>query len=204
MKYFTPEEWAAWQEPGYRAPPPEQEPAVLYRHQLEGLRSRLPARAWTFFASADVHDGSLLSFVVREGDDHAPVAGLRVGKRRRRYPVSAVLRVREGNSTIVWEVEYLRCRRALIDFPGVELFHEDGDGFGDWGYDELSDAGAEFLRHEILFASGTSLLVEFLTVKVRRLRPAESRSPARDVARRIAPAAPAPVTLSGHRRRRKL
>jgi hypothetical protein len=174
MKYFTPEEWAAWQEPDYRPPPPDQKPAVLYRRELERLRSRLPARAWAFFATADVHDGSLISFVVREGDENT---SNRRGRRRPkgRYPVSAVLRVREANSEIVWEVEYGRCRRAFVDFPGVELFHQDGDGFGDWGYHELSDVGAKFLRHEVLFASGSSLLVEFLTVKVRRLQQAATK-----------------------------
>jgi hypothetical protein len=44
-----------------------------------------------------------------------------------------------------------------------------GNGFEDWGYHELNDAGDGFLRHEILFSSGAVVLIEFRAVSVERI-----------------------------------
>jgi hypothetical protein len=44
-----------------------------------------------------------------------------------------------------------------------------GHDFDDWGYDEFGDAGEGYLRHEILFSSGSIVLVEFRHLSVERV-----------------------------------
>jgi hypothetical protein len=39
----------------------------------------------------------------------------------------------------------------------------------DWGYHELTDAGDGFLRHEVLFSWGGTLLTEFRELKVTKI-----------------------------------
>jgi len=69
--------------------------------------------------------------------------------------------------TSFWKVSYNTVRRVMIDFPSEQpLFYQQGEGFGDWGYHELTDAESGFLRHEVLFASGAVLLFEFREVVV--------------------------------------
>ena len=78
------------------------------------------------------------------------------------------LEVLDAYDKIVWYLRYMNVRRVVVDFPTQEpLFYSAGEGFGDWGYHELSDAGGGFLRHEVLFASGAVLLFEFKEVEIR-------------------------------------
>ena|SRR5271156_1576205 len=84
------------------------------------------------------------------------------------YPAKAEITVLDAFDQFVWTISYSGLRRTAIDYPGAEpLFYRVGEGFGDWGYHELTDAGDGFLRHEILFASGSILMFEFKDVAVR-------------------------------------
>jgi hypothetical protein len=170
MKYFTAELWAAWQDPKWRQPPAEADPLKLYLAELESLRGRVNDEAFRFFAEADVHDGELLEFQVLDGGRAAPPGQPgRTPATRTEYPVGVVLRVLDGGDKLVWTLEYRQVRRVVVNYPG-ELFHDEGRGFGDWGYHELSDSGGGFLRHEVLFASGSTLLVEFREVRAHARR----------------------------------
>jgi hypothetical protein len=87
---------------------------------------------------------------------------VRVWRKPGNNPVRGSLEVLDSYDRFIWRVSYEGLRRVLIDFPTDQpLFYSDGDGFGDWGYHELSDAGNGFLRHEILFATGAVLIFEF-------------------------------------------
>ena len=69
----------------------------------------------------------------------------------------------------VWRLSYLNLRRVLVDFPSdPPLFYRTGEGFGDWGYDELTDGSDGFLRHEVLFRSGSTLLFEFKGIQISK------------------------------------
>jgi len=37
----------------------------------------------------------------------------------------------------------------------------EGDHIGDWGYDEVTAVDENYLRHEVLFSTGTTILIEF-------------------------------------------
>lgn len=141
-----------------------------YRAQLETLRTRLAAEAFEFFADADIHDGELLELTIVDGSRPAPLGSPpRPWGRSTDHPVRVTLTALDANDAFVWRLSYEGLRRVLIDYPtDPPLFHNDGDGFGDWGYHELTDAGGGFLRHEILFASGSVLLFEFKAIAVHR------------------------------------
>jgi hypothetical protein len=171
MKYFTPELWASWGKPGYAAPPPEEDPFALYRRALEALRGRLEPDVFAFFADADVHDGELIDWTVTDGSRPAPL-----GEPRREWgprsglPVRVALRVLDAWDRFIWSIRYTSVRRVEAKYASGEW----GGGFDDWGYHELTDAGAGFLRHEILFASGSTILVEFRGVEVTRAQAREA------------------------------
>jgi len=167
MKYFTKGTWVGWQEPGAvssEALTGSWEKLLTeYRQQAEGLRDRVPPNAFEFFLEASTHDGQLRSFsVVQETDEPWD------GSAETQFPVRVELVMVEVSGA-VWRVVYKNVRRVVIDHPSNEpLFIIGGEGFGDWGYDELTDAGGSFLRHEVLFATGAILLVEFRFVDARR------------------------------------
>ncbi len=169
MKYFAPELWLSWQESAAAQPSEDADPFKLYRTQLESLKPRVSESAFAFFAEADVHDGELLEFTVHDASRPAPLdEDARPWVRRLDYPVKVLLRVLDSSDRFVWTLEYQQVRGVTVSYPG-QLFHHEGRGFGDWGYHELSDAGSGFLRHEVLFASGSSLATEFKSVVVTSL-----------------------------------
>jgi len=141
-----------------------------YSHQLAVLRSRLSDEAFAFFDEADVHDGELLELRIIDGSRPAPLsAPARSWETSMNYPVRVELSVLDAMDQFVSHLSYSALRRVVVDFPGEEaLFYQPGEGFGDWGYHELTDAGNTFLRHEILFSSGSILAVEFKNVAVTK------------------------------------
>ena len=76
-----------------------------------------------------------------------------------------MLRVLDAWDRYVWTLRYRGVRRIEVRFSGDSKW---GGGFQDWGYHELTDAGDGVLRHEILFRSDSTLLVEFEQVGVER------------------------------------
>jgi hypothetical protein len=172
MKYFTREYWLSLQSREYTPPPLERDPFRLYRAELELLRDRLDPVVFSFFAEADVHDGELLDLTVLDGNRPAPL-----GEPAREwvygpgFPVRVGLRVLDAYDRLVWTLGYSAVRRLVVQYSTeADLFPSGsggGFGFGDWGYHELRDAGAGFLAHEVLFATGSTLLVEFQEVAVR-------------------------------------
>ena len=167
MKYFTKELWLAAQDPSNADASHREWDRRLseYRSNLSDLRDRLPAAVMFFFEEADVHDGHLAEFRVFQ-----PQFNAWDGSRDTEHPVRVDLVVREEGGRGSWRVKYSQVRRVTVDYPSdAPLFPIGGDGFGDWGYHELTDAGNRFLRHEVLFATGATLLVEFCEAIVERV-----------------------------------
>ena len=42
--------------------------------------------------------------------------------------------------------------------PKDSFVYNERDNIGDWGYDEVSAPDLKYLRHEVLFSSGTSVM----------------------------------------------
>jgi hypothetical protein len=160
MQYFTKELWQSAQEPErldeYTAK--WQIAYDQYQQQLTQFRERLGAEAYGFFAEADLHDGAVVKLELEGGSP-----------RNHSYPASAKLIASEASDDFLWEISYRSLRHVLIDYPSQNpLFYSAGEGFGDWGYHELSDAGDGFLRHEILFATGSVIAFEFKELSAKR------------------------------------
>ena len=188
MRYFTRQLWLDAQAPGEAGRESDDrwaEAFKAYARQLESLRHRLRPDVFAFFQDADVHDGALTELRIRDfdpaGAKPAPIAeppgaddGADDGPWEGPYRVTVELTVatwNDGRHT-QWTLRYARLRRILVDFPSESpLFYHPGDGFEDWGYHELSDAGDGFLRHEVLFSSGSTVLVEFRDLFVERVDP---------------------------------
>ena len=171
MKYFTRERWKAIQGPGKAASEAWRAGLEKYSKELKVLLARQTPDVRSFFETADVHDGELLSCRIVDGG-RVPSASEkpRPWNYSAPHPVVVELEVLEATGKASWNLRYSQCRRASIDFPTEDpLFHTDGHGFGDWGYDEFSDVGKGFLRHEVLFASGSTILVEFKELKVEKI-----------------------------------
>jgi hypothetical protein len=171
MKYFTRERWKAVQRPNRAASDAWRADLEKYSQELKAILARHPADFRSFFEAADVHDGELLSCNILDGG-RIPSANEkpRPWNNETPFPVAVELEVLEATGKVSWKLRYSLCRRAAIDFPtDSPLFHTEGHGFGDWGYHELSDLGNGFLRHEVLFASGSTILVEFKELRVEKV-----------------------------------
>jgi hypothetical protein len=176
VKYYTKEIWSNLQERGAvgaEAARRGDEAFAAYARELATLRDRVPADVFAFFKDADVHDGALMQLRLTEFDPLAPRVELPEPEGDDnyppRYPLRVELSVAEGGSTLEWTLHYFRIRRLLVDFPtDSPLFFDIGNGFEDWGYHELTDAGDGCLRHEVLFSSGSVLLIEFQDISVTR------------------------------------
>jgi len=71
----------------------------------------------------------------------------------------------------LYELEYSQVRRISVDYSSkAQLFREESEGLGWWGYDELTSKGKTFLGHDILFDSGATISLEFQSITVRRMR----------------------------------
>ena len=170
MKYFTKKLWTG------RPFNPFADPATgwdkarrAYRTQLAALRPQFAPAAFAFFEQADIHEGELLHIDVIDGSRAAPPdQPLRPWTEPRNHPVRVELVLLDVYDRLIWTLRYAAVRRVVIDFPSAApLAYRDGAGFGAIGFHELTDGGGGFYRHEILFASGATLLVEFRDVTVR-------------------------------------
>lgn len=169
MKYLTKQRWASSRNGDAGADSAAWRKALrAYREQLEALRERLPDHVFAFFDRADIHDGELLYLDIRDGSRPAPLDQLpRPWIVPGDHPVKVELAILDTYDKQMWGLRYSAIRRILVDFPsGKPLSYQDGDGFGDVGVHELTDCGDGFFRHEILFATGATVLVEFREVEV--------------------------------------
>jgi hypothetical protein len=170
MKFFTKDLWLDLQKtnPTNDIDLRVKSASDAYRAQLDTLRSRLNDEAFYFFRDADVHDGELLEVVIVDGSRPARLSEpVRPWTTPRNHPVRVVLSVLDALDKLVWRLSYKTVRRVVVDYPTEHpLFFQNGNGFGDWGHHELTDAGNGFLCHEILFATGAVLLFEFAEVDV--------------------------------------
>jgi hypothetical protein len=173
MKYFTKELWLGYNDQG----PMDSQTAIeqgrrnmqAYIEQLEKLRPRLAQRTNRFFSNENLHDGRLLAFIAGDAPEH-DVNGTK------RFDINAhsplvIMKVLGPDLKVIYTLRYKKVRKISLAYPSDEqLFHKEGNHIGDWGYDELTAADEQFLRHEILFASGTIILVEFKAFSYRKER----------------------------------
>lgn len=137
---------------------------VLYRKLLQRVLPRLKPSSRAFFKQIGLlHDGTLLSF--EAGD----VLDFSISKSSRPRNTRARI-LAEASDLTVLTLNYQTVTRIAFDFPSDKpLF--DYDNIGDWGYDQLTLVRPEVLRHEIVFSSGATILIESRQITVKRQAP---------------------------------
>jgi hypothetical protein len=165
MQYFTPQLWLGFNNPG-RSKAALKTWGRRFKSYQDNLKKILPSlnpQARRFFRDALVlHDGTLMRMEVGDRVSDTQLRATRdIGNRREAAVRLFVLsgRVKQHRYTL----EYKNIKRIELEFPGkLELFPVGAEpNFGDWGYDELTSPEKGLLRHEILFASGASIVIEF-------------------------------------------
>ena len=164
MKYFTKELWLG----GNKRSESDQRRVLEqwntnfqeYQKQLKALQGRLTKRAYNFFTKVSLHDGRVTAFTVGDAIHH-DIHGAEKFNINVHNP-TVEIKVLGCQLDRQYTLSYGKVRRVLFDYPSDKpLFHREGGHIGDWGYDELTAADKEYLRHELLFASGTTILIEF-------------------------------------------
>lgn len=172
MKYFTKELWAGFNTEDdaefRRTDELWKRNHADYSWQLEELKPRLSKQTYRFFTTESLHDGRLLSFNVSDNLDFNIDEGKWFDRNSRKTGVS--MQVLNFEQDILFLLRYTKVRRVLFDYPTDDpLFEIEKDFIGDWGYHELTAADENFLRHEVLFSSGTTILIEFKHFSYKRI-----------------------------------
>ena len=173
MKYFTRELWLGPddEDDSVRRQSTEQfqQNYVEYQNQLQIILPRLDEADRRFFLKESLHDGRLIAFIAGDEIDLDVESGAAFDINAHNTCVR--MKVLGCNLDTLFTLEYAGVRRALFDYPTEYLlFHYEGAYIGDWGYDELTATDNVYLRHEVLFASGTSVLIEFKKFSHNRLQ----------------------------------
>lgn len=64
------------------------------------------------------------------------------------------------NSVDTFKITYKHIKKFNVNYEEAEVWG-DRRGFDDWGYDEFLPIDEQTLSHEILFASGSTILIYF-------------------------------------------
>jgi hypothetical protein len=176
MRFITKEHWRGWNSSEDKefsdwADKSARENFKLYDEQLEKLCPRLKRKNYEFFKKG-LHDGRVISFSVGEGlhlklENNPPLTLRDFSK------TSVSMKVIDGDFDAVYDLKYERVSKSVFDFPSESPLW--GNSIGDWGYDEISEVDEKTLRHEVLFSSGSTILVEFEKFSFKKKRYKGSR-----------------------------
>ena len=161
MEFITKRHWLGWNSDD----PKESEWALKstdenfkrYEERLNKLRPRLNERNYRFFKNG-MHDSRVISFCVGDGlhIDFAKNRNVSIGDF---YRTSVEVKLLNADFDAIYVLKYRKVSKSLFDFPSADPLW--GNNIDDWGYDELSEVSETVLRHEVLFSSGTTMLIEF-------------------------------------------
>ena len=179
MKYFTPQLWIAFQSPRRNAAfKTWGRRFEQYRKGLEKILPGLRPTARRFFRDALIlHDGRLTRMEIGdriddiEGEARREILD-RPKLRVRMFVLAEIVKRRRITGRRWYVLEYKNVQRIDMDYPGkLELFRVGFEpNLGDWGYDELTSPEKNVFRHEILFASGATITIDFRDFSFRRKR----------------------------------
>lgn len=137
-----------------------------YVMQLERLQPKLSARNYRFFRYDSLHDGYVTSVIITdENAVRTKKAGRYIDVRRQARPVTVVLEVLSRE--YAYTLKFAKVSKFSLNSPHADALPGSSE-FGDWGYAELTGIAEGTFRYEILFASGTILLIEFASFRYGR------------------------------------
>lgn len=163
MKYFTKQLWANLnlgdRESAKKASKQWERNMKAYWDHVERVLTKLSMTTQRFIKNVHLHDGSLASFEI-----HEPVKS--TGKKQSNF---IEIGVWHPEKDYLYVLRYSHVRKCEVDYPSdTPLFSYEGCTFGEWGYDEFSLGKANFIRHEILFSSGATILIECRSFTYKR------------------------------------
>ncbi|MEQ8156035.1 MAG: hypothetical protein ABRQ25_14285 [Clostridiaceae bacterium] len=86
------------------------------------------------------------------------------------YPVEFSIVITNGDN--VWNIVYKKIKKISINYqqqPDVlKRKKRVYEGFDDYGYDEFFQVDDKTLSHEILFASGATILIHFEKISIKK------------------------------------
>lgn len=161
MEFITKRHWRGWNSHDEKesewARASSEENFKLYADRLEILRPRLTERNYQFFRKG-LHDARLISFSTGDGlhIDFNREKKISINDFNR---TSVEIKLLNAEFDAIYHLKYGKVTKSVFDFPSNDPLW--GNNIDDWGYDELSEVNEKVLRHEVLFSSGTSILIEF-------------------------------------------
>lgn len=161
MEIITKRHWRAWNSNDSKesewALKSGDENIRKYLERLDGLRERLKQRNYRFFKSG-LHGARLIAFSIGDGLhldlEESPTVSITDF-----YKTSVRIKVLDAEFDSIYELKYGKVTKCIFDFPSDEPLW--GNNVDDWGYDEVSEVDEKVLRHEVLFSSGATILIEF-------------------------------------------
>ncbi|WP_341278968.1 hypothetical protein [Paenibacillus sp. FSL H8-0537] len=116
-----------------------------YLFEYMKLEKRLPREVFEHFLTIDFHDYRLKEYKIIHNHYGDP------------NPIQLFITVTKD--TELWTIEYNQIKKLNIDVVVEEIGNR---GMDDWGYHELLIVDEKTISHEILFASGSTILIYFL------------------------------------------
>lgn len=166
MKYFTKKLWIDIQNPKkYKKAKMRWETAIIeYRNQFEQLRLRLPSNVYKFFNEISLHDGNLISLELNDVNNSCGLDNKEI-----KQPVCISMKIL-GSEDDMFILDYKSVIKFNINYSSENpLFEYFSDSMGDIGYNELTKVNEDFLKHEFLFSTGSTIEVVFKEIDVKRL-----------------------------------
>ncbi|WP_315122428.1 hypothetical protein [uncultured Clostridium sp.] len=151
MRYFTDELWSKLNSDSQK----EYEKASLewdknnkvYSEIFESVKNRFSKKFLkTYLSNQGFHDFQIKNIVLTHKEYEF------------KNPISLDIYVTDSINT--FKITYKCIRKLNVNYAEVEGWGE-RRGFDDWGYDEFLPVDEQTLSHEILFASGSTILIHF-------------------------------------------
>lgn len=150
MQYFTDELWSKInsedEEERNEANGKWDENEALYHQRFQKLKGKLPRQVFDLYNSRSFHDSNLIEVKINQLDTSV------------KRPINVEITLTDGLNC--WRIIYKEVIKLQIDYSENDALFR-SQGFGDWGYEEILDVNEDVLSHEILFSSGSKMLVHF-------------------------------------------
>lgn len=151
MRYFTAELWEQInsENDGVREKANQKwdKNCEEYFSRLALNKQRFSPEVYDFLSSITFHGFRIVSVTIL----HDNIGNL--------YPVYVEINLTNGREE--WMIKYRNVRDVQLSYNSGNSDFSKTRGFDEWGYDELLDVDETKMSHEILFASGASLRIEF-------------------------------------------
>ncbi|WHX49761.1 DUF4085 family protein [Paenibacillus woosongensis] len=150
MQYFTDELWSKInsedEEERNEANRKWDKNEALYHQRFQKLKDKLPGQVFDLYNSRSFHDSNLIEVKINQLDTSI------------NRPMNVEITFTDGE--YCWRIIYKKIIKLQVDYSEDDTLFR-SQGFGDWGYEEILDVNEDILSHEILFSSGSKILIHF-------------------------------------------